>query len=84
MNITETELQIIEKLKQGMGPAEISIEYEKLGENIPASYIRWIKECVKGDCLEFLDREEPDLQTRIATTATTGRQYEKMYNERQG
>jgi hypothetical protein len=81
--ITEIEQQIIEKICSGMGPAEISIEYEKLGTNISASYIRWIKMLVKGDCLELLHSDDPDIDSRMQNTATTSRQYAKMREEQQ-
>ena len=75
--ITDIEKQIIDKLQSGMGPAQISIEYEEQGVNIPASYIRWIKTLVTGDCIELLHSDELDINTRIKNTATTSRQYAK-------
>lgn len=76
--ITEIEQQIIEKIRNGRSPAQISIEYEKLGQQISASYVRWIKDLVEADCLEMLDSDESEIDTKIAATATTSRQYEKM------
>ena len=81
--ITEIEKQIIEKLRAGMGPAQISIEYEENGVAIPASYIRYIKMFLTSDCLELLDSDDDDIDNRIATTATTSRQYAKMREEQQ-
>jgi hypothetical protein len=76
--ITEIETQIIEKLRNGMSPAQISIEYEKSGLNIAASYIRYIKMTVDADCVELLDSDESDINNKMASIATTSRQYEKM------
>lgn len=81
--ITEIEKQIIEKLRAGMGPAQISIEYEEKGIAIPASYIRYIKMLLTGDCLDLLDSDDEDIDHRIDTTATTSRQYAKMREEQQ-
>ena len=79
--ITEIEKQIIEKLRSGMGPAQISIEYEENGTSIPASYIRYIKMLLTGDCLDLLELDDDDIDNRIVTTATTSRQYAKMREE---
>lgn len=76
--------EIIQKLNQGMSPAEISIEYQKLGKNVPASYVRHINMILKADILEWLE-EESDIEAdaRIASVAMTSREYERMRNNQQ-
>lgn len=71
--------EIIEKINLGMSPAEISIEYEKNGLKVPASYARHIKMLVKANMTDLLNEEEDiDMSTRISSMATTSREYAKM------
>jgi transaldolase len=74
--------EIIVKLKQGLSPAQISIAYDKTDQKVSASYARHIKDLVDNDMTDMLE-EEDDIPAddRIASVATTSRQYEKMMKE---
>ena len=59
-----------------MSPAEISIEYESKGQDVPASYVRHIKMLVKADMTHLLKEDtDIDADTRIASVAKTSREY---------
>lgn len=54
--------EIIKRLEQGQGPAEISIEYEKLGQKVSASYARHVKMLWQAGMTDLLEpvEAEPD------------------------
>lgn len=71
--------EIIEKLKQGLSPAQISIEYGAQNKEVTASYVRHIKMLVDADMTDLLEEESDiDVNERITGTATTSRQYQQM------
>lgn len=70
--------EIIAKLNQGMSPAEISIEYKGTDNPVTPSYARHIKMLVKANMTALLEEDaDIDAPTRIASVATTSRQYEE-------
>ena len=70
---------IIDKLKTGLTPVQLSLRYEKEGKDIPSTYIKFVKDCEENDMLEFLQEESDlDAKTRVSSVATTSRQYAKM------
>ena len=77
--ITTFDQDIIDRLTTGLSPAQLSIQYEKEGKDIPSTYIKFVRDCVKNNMLEFLQEDSNvDGTTRISSVATTARQYEKM------
>jgi hypothetical protein len=59
--IQDINQEIIEKLSKGMSPAEISIEYEKEGKQVSASYARHVKMLWQADMTNLLEpaKDEP-------------------------
>ena len=77
--ISAFDQNIIEDLKLGITPVQLSLKYEKEGKDIPSTYIKFVKDCVDNDMLEFLlDTEDATRDERISSVATTPRQYEAM------
>ena len=77
--ITTFDQDIIDKLKTGLTPVQLSLRYEKEGKDIPSTYIKFVKDCEENDMLEFLQEESDlDAKTRVSSVATTSRQYAKM------
>ena len=76
--IPKIDQEIIDKLNAGMSPAQISIQYQEQGKNVPPSYARHIKMLWKANMTHLLEEDtDIDADTRIASVTTTSREYAK-------
>lgn len=77
--ITTFDQDIINNLATGLTPVELSLQYKKEGKDIPSTYIKFVRDCVKHNMLEFLEEDsDVDAHTRVSSVATTSKQYEQM------
>ena len=83
--ITTFDQDIINNLATGLTPVELSLQYKKEGKDIPSTYIKFVRDCVKHNMLEFLEEDsDVDSHTRVSSVATTPKQYEQMQLNKAG
>lgn len=73
--ISKQNLDIIAKIKAGMSPGQISIEYDKMGKSVPVSHCRLVKMLVEADMTDQLKEVPEDF------TYPSSREYERRQTE---
>lgn len=80
--ITTFDQSIIDDLRTGLTPVQLSLRYEKEGKNVPSTYIKYIKSCIENNMMDLLEnRVDISGEQRIASVPGTSRQYEQMMTE---
>lgn len=78
-SIPQQDLDIIAKLKSGMSPAQISIEYEKNGIDVSASHCRRIKMLVESEMTELLERSDGEVNRYYKNSRDYAKGMEEAY-----